>query len=167
MMSLQKNCFWCVAFALLAGNAGAQPASSWQPRAGLAAPTTDLAFGFGPSAGRYEYVAPKADGRRRLPAMLLTPVQRNDYVFFSSQEEAALLLLRERATTAAAPVPRVAAPVRRRASALHGGAAHVAWPRVVVRDEGKTVCVPEIAFAADAAWESHLTCVQMASGVSR
>lgn len=166
-MSLRSRCSWCLPIALLAGNAAAQPASSWQPRAGLAAPTTDLAFGFGPSAGHYEYVPPKADGRRRLPAMLLSPVQRNDYVFFSSQEEAALLLLRERAAIAAAPVPRPAASVRRRASAPHGAPANVAWPKVVVRNEGKTVCVPEPAFAAGADWESHLTCVQMAAEVSR
>jgi hypothetical protein len=149
----------CVA----AAGANAADAASFRSRAAVEAGSAVLRFGPEAGAGRYEYLPSQADGRRHTAAVLITPVRRNDYVFFGAQEEAALRDLRGRQALAMAAS---AAPVR---AAVRKSPARspIAWPKVVVRADGKTVCVPEIAFAEASDWREHLTCTQLAEGMTR
>lgn len=103
---------------------------------------------------RGEYVfssKPQVDGRRPMRAMLGKAV-REDYDLFSGKEEAALAKVREDELAATR-----AAYARAHAPRVHRPTPpKLNWPKVVVA--GDRTCVPTPGHANDVDWKDHLVC---------
>lgn len=103
------------------------------------------------AGGEYVHAWQQQDMRVRMRPLLVMPLERQGYVFFSAEEEDALLRYRD-LQLARLLGERVAVARKRH----HRAAGKFEWPKVVVR--AHAICVPELASSELADWRDHLVC---------
>jgi len=102
--------------------------------------------------GEYVYASPQKDNRPATQPILMGPVPRQSYRYFSQAEEQALLAFKNKKLAAQVKAEVIVSRKKHVAKTQHFD-----WPKVVLI--GKQVCVPELADADAADWKEHLTCI--------
>ena len=103
-------------------------------------------------AGEYVYASPKKDARPSTKPVLMGPVPRQTYRYFSRAEEQALLAFKNKKLAEQVKAQVIVSRKKHVAKTNHYD-----WPKVVL--VGDQICVPELASADATDWKEHLTCI--------